>query len=221
MHIPARRERVFAFLVLFTICPRLTSQDRTEGILSHLDVTPLVSYRSSMSLAIQPLVPGTNPRVVLNSSPSYGLAVGVRIREGDLMELRWSRQDSQAEIQGGGIVISRSRMISNQFHCDFSHEYAIKHPTPWLRPFIVASVGATNFSSDVNSGSTYLSAGFGGGVKMFVSRHLGFRIQAEWLPAFVDTHGTAVCGSGCVVHFGGTLGSQAEIAVGPVFRFWP
>jgi hypothetical protein len=189
-------------------------------ILSRLDVTQLVSYRTRMSFAIQPMVPGTNPRVVLDGSPSYGLAVGVHIRKEDLMELRWSRQVSYTEIQGGGSVPSQGRMILNQFHCDFSHEYAIQHHAPWLRPFIIGGVGATNFSSKVNSGSTYFSAGLGGGVKLFVGRHLGFRIQAEWLPTFADTYGNAVCGSGCVVHFGGTLGSQAEISVGPVFHFW-
>ena len=66
--------------------------------------------------------------------------------------------------------------------------------------------------------SLFLPAG--GGVKVYFTRHLGLRIQAEWLPIVVNPGvGSFACGAGCVVRLSGTAVSQGEIAVGPMFRF--
>ena len=216
---PARVRFAIIYLTLLTLCTCLHAQDRDAPLPLTVDLTPIVSYGSRMSLAIQPVVPGTNPHVVVNASPGYGFAVGARIREGDLLEFRWSTQDSYIEIRDGRVAVPRSRMTLNQYYCDFTHEYVIRHPAPWLRPFIIASVGATSMASEANSGSIYFSAGIGGGVKLLVSHHLGFRIQAQWLSTLIDPHGTAICVSGCELHLTGTLGSQAELTVGPVLRF--
>ena len=217
MHIPASL-RLFAATLIFISVSRWAAAQERVSLVQSFEIMPFVSYRSKMSLAIQPVVPGTNPHVLLGASPGYGVGLGLRIREDDIIALKWSRQDSHADIQDGGVEVPRSRMRLNQFHCDFSHEYTFRHRTPWLRPLIVASVGATNVSTELNSGSTYFSVGLGGGVKFVLSPHLGFRMQAQWLPIFI-AHGTVVCGAGCVANLSGTLGSQAEVAVGPVLRF--
>jgi hypothetical protein len=210
---------VVIVLILPTISPRLMGQDRNASTVGPFDVTPIASYGSGMSFAMQPMVPGKNPRLVLNASPSYGFAFGARLREGDLIEFRWSRQDSYAEIRDASLAFPRTRITLNQLHCDFSHEYVIQHPAHWIRPFIIASVGATNMAAEATSGSNYLSAGIGGGVKLLVSRRVGFRFQVLWLSTLIDPHGIADCGSGCQMHFAGILGSQAELTLGPVFRF--
>ena len=215
---PARRRLVIIHLILLALCTYLQAQDRDGLLPVALDLTPIVTYGSRMSLPIQPVVPGTNPEVVVNASPGYGFALGARIREGDLLEFRWSTQDSYIEIRDGRVAVPRSRMTLNQFYCDFTHEYVIRHPAPWLRPFIIASVGATSMVPEANSGSIYFSVGIGGGVKFLVSRHLGFRIQAQWLSTLIDPHGTAIC-AGCALHLAGALGSQAELTVGPILRF--
>jgi len=39
-------------------------------------------------------------------------------------------------------------------------------------------------------------------------------------PVWVNPEVNAfICGAGCVVHLGGTISSQGEVAVGPVLRF--
>jgi hypothetical protein len=107
----------------------------------------------------------------------------------------------------------------NQFHGDFTHEYTIDEWAPWARPYVMLSVGATHISGASSSSFTRFSFGAGAGVKFFVGRHFGFRMQGEWLPIFVDPYGTVICGTGCVVHVGGTVSSQGEVTVGPLFRF--
>jgi len=113
----------------------------------------------------------------------------------------------------------RQRVILDQFHGDFSHEPLIEDWVSWARPFVLASIGATRVSSSTNINFTRFSFGIGGGVRFYASRHLGFKIQAEWLPVFVDPHVAFICGSGCIVRVGGTLRSQGEVFAGPILRF--
>jgi hypothetical protein len=212
--------RVFILgLLLLTLSATLAAQEPAIQKPCRFDLTPLVSYRTSMSFPIQPYVTGTNPRVVLDATPSYGFAFGVRLREDDVVEFRWARQDSHTHFEDAfpGSPIQNATL--DQFHGDFSHEYMVEDWRSWARPFVMLSVGASHVSGSPGASFTRFSFGMGGGVKFFAGRHLGFRIQAEWLPVLVDPYGVAVCGAGCVVHIGGTLSSQGEVAVGPIIRF--
>jgi hypothetical protein len=211
-----RPRLILAVFTLFAISQLLTAQESHQIDPGRFFITPIISYRSSMSFTIQPAVQGTSPRYVIDSGPAYGFSLGLRVRDDNVAEFRWSRQDSYAQIQDAGVAPSRTRLTLNEFHCDFSQEYVLGHRAPWARPFIMGSVGATVVSNGLNAGSTHFFVGIGGGIKFFMTPHLTFRMQAEWLPIFVDPQGTASCGPDC---FGGIFGSQAEIAVGPVFRF--
>jgi hypothetical protein len=183
------------------------------------DFTALVGYRTGISSLIQPQVEGSNARVVFDASPSYGLAFGVRLDEENLVEFRWARQDTYFHLEDTSQTSVRQRAILDQFHGDFTHEY-IFDDYPWARPFMIGSVGATHVSGASNSSFTRFSFGLGAGVKVFANRHLGFRVQAEWLPVWVDPEVKAfVCGGGCVVRLGGQLSSQGEITIGPLLRF--
>ncbi len=212
-------QRLLVYVFPLCICPLLTAQDNSESKPGLFDLTPLASYRSQMSVTFESSVPGRSSRVVLDASPAYGFAFGIRIREQDVIEMKWSRQYSKVEILDSSLTFARAQMTLNRFHCDFSHEYLLKHLALRPTPFIVASVGTTRMSNAVNSGSTNFSVGMGGGVKFFLSQHVGFRIQAEWLPTLVTMQGIAVCGDACIVHLSGTLASQGEVAIGPVLRF--
>jgi hypothetical protein len=217
--LPERRQLLIVALSFFTICPLLTAQDSTQPTTDRFEFTSLVGYRNGMRLTTQPGAQGTNPRFVIVAGPTFGFSFGVRIRDDDIAEFRWSRQDSYAQLQAANGAYPRSNLILDEFHCDFRREYVLGHRAPWARPFIMGSVGATNVSSGPSTASTHFSVGVGGGVKFFMNQHLAIRIQAEWLPTFVDPQGTVSCGPGCIAHLGGMFGSQVEIAAGPVFRF--
>lgn len=183
------------------------------------DFTPFIGYRTSISLPVQPDAAGTNSRVVINANPSYGVSFGFRLDEEDLIEMRWVRQDSSIRSEDITPALPRQRLLLDQFHGDFSHEYLVEKMPRWERPFVMASVGATHVSSTTDLDFTRFSFGIGGGVHLYASRYLGFKMQAEWLPILVDPHVSAFFGFGCVVHVGGALSSQGEVIVGPQLRF--
>jgi hypothetical protein len=208
-----------ASLLLIALSPSLSAQQQPEPKPLRFDFTPFIGYRTAISFPIEPHVTGTNPRVVLDASPSYGVSFGVRLQEDGLVEIRWARQDSYLHSEDATPSIPRQHLILDQFHGDFSREYIVDEWRPWARPFVLLSVGATHVSDSPDLHFTRFSFGIGGGVRFYPSRHLGFKIQAEWVPVLVDPHVAFICGSGCIVHVGGTLSSQGEVFVGPIVRF--
>jgi hypothetical protein len=187
----SRTGMLVVLFFLFSIA--ITAQDSPQLKPDRIDITPLVG-------------------------PAYGLAVGFRIRNEDLIEFRWTRQDSDAQVKRSNATLPASLGTTDWFHCDFSHEYVILNHRE-VRPYIVASVGATNIFSGSSYSSTHISVGVGGGVKFFVSRHLGFRMQAEWLPTFISPAQSLPCTAVCVVGAGGTVASQAQVTFGPIIHF--
>ena len=209
----------FATLLLIVLSPALSAQQQSESKPLRFDFTPFAGYRTSMSFSIEPHVSGTNPRLVLNASPSYGASFGVRLQEDGLVEVRWARQDSYIHSLDVAPQVPRQRLILDQFHGDFSREYLIEDWGPRAKPFVMLSVGATHVSSTPSTSFTRFSFGIGGGVRFYANRHFGFKVQAEWVPVLVDPQVAVICGGGCVVHVGSTLGSQGEILAGPIVRF--
>jgi hypothetical protein len=216
---PLRLRRIcFWCASLFLLAPFLHAQE-PEDKEARFESTPQAGYRTSVSFPIQPSVSGTNPRVVFDASPSFGFALGVRFHGDDMVEFRWARQDSYGHLEGVDQTAPRQHLTLNQFHGDFSHEYLIEDWAKWARPFVMLSVGATHISGNPTTSFTRFSFGGGGGIRFYKGRHFGFKLQAEWLPIFVEPYGTVICGSGCVVHVGGTASSQGEVTAGPIFRF--
>ena len=204
--------------VLFVSC-QLMAQDSSPIPRSHFELTPLVSYRSSMHFTTQTAVDQNGPQVALDSGIGYGFGFGFHVRPADVIEFRWMRQNSTTRVEDSSLGVPSVKTTVDQFHCDLSHEYIPKGRSFRFAPFIMASVGATNMNSELGLGSSHLSVGIGGGVKFFVSQHLGLRIHADWAPVFVGSRELALCGSACGLRLNGALGSQAEIALGPVLRF--
>jgi hypothetical protein len=206
-------------LLLIALSPALSAQQQTEPKPLRFDFTPFIGYRTSMSFPIEPHVSGTSPSVVIDASPSYGVSLGVRLQEDGLVEVRWARQDSYIRSQDTSPPIPRQRMILDQFHGDFSREYIVEEWRPWARPFVLLSVGATHISASTDNNFTRFSFGIGGGVRFYPSRHVGLKIQAEWLPVLVDPQVGFICGAGCIVHIGSSAGFQGEVFAGPILRF--
>jgi hypothetical protein len=212
-------QRLLYFGVTLLLIPAAAAQQPADTNRPSFDLTALFGYRTTVSFPLDPTVQGSNARIVFDSDPSYGFAAGMRFHDDDVIEFRWARQDSHAHLENVTLISSRQRITLDQFHGDFTHEYILDQWPKWARPFVMGSVGATHVSGNANTSFTRFSFGLGGGVKFFAGRHLGFRMQAEWLPILLNPHAAVFCGGGCIVHVGGTIGSQGEAVLGPFLRF--
>ena len=210
-----------ATIYLVALSSALNAQEPSQPKPLRYDFTLFMGYRTSMSFPLETHVTGTNPSVIVDASPSYGVSFGFRLpqRDEDLIEVRWARQDSYVHSKDITPQPSAQRILLDQFHGDFSHEPLIEDWPWWAKPYVLASVGVTHVSGSSTIDFTRFSFGIGGGIRLYATRHIGFKIQGEWLPVFADPQIAFVCGAGCIVHVGGAVASQGEVFAGPLFRF--
>jgi hypothetical protein len=215
IYLACRQWCVFALMIILS-SGRLASQTAADYQKPlRFDLTPLIGYRTRM---LFPTGHSPSPRLVLAAKPSYGMSIGVRLDEENLIEFRWARQDSHFHIRGS--AAPDKKVTLDQFHGDFTREFILEDGPHWARPFVLASAGATHVDGGIDSSFTRFSCGIGGGIKVYFTRHFGVRVQGEWIPVVVEPEVTSfVCGSGCIVRLSARMVSQGEIVVGPVFRF--
>ncbi len=208
-------------MLLFTavLAAQTAANEHRQHKPLRFDLTPLVGYRTSMSFPTVADGQESASHLVLAAKPSYGIAFGVRLDEEDLIELRWARQETHVHLEDGALS-STEKVKLDQVHGDFTHEYIPEEWPDWVRPFVMGSIGATHVGGGASSSFTRFSFGLGAGVKLYFTRHVGLRVQGEWLPVVVNPEVRSfVCGGGCIVLLSGSLVSQGEVAVGPVLRF--
>jgi len=215
-------------LTLIFLSRALTGYAQTAQGPLRFDFSGFVGYRTSVSFTgpeeeeVTPTGTGTafvTPKVVLDPSPSYGVSFGARINELDLIEMRWTRMNTTMRLERNFQTAFQQNVIVDQYHGDFTHEYIVENWPLQVRPYIMASIGATHVSGSVTRNFTRFSFGIGGGFKVMVNRNVGFRIQGEWLPIVIDPEVAVACGAGCVLRIRTQAASQGEFAVGPLFRF--
>jgi hypothetical protein len=217
------RSAVKSGLALILILRALTAQAQTQPKPLRFDFSVLGGYRTNVSFTgptdttVEPNT--TAPRIVIDPSPSYGFAFGARINEEDLIEVRWARMNSTMRLEQSFLTTFQQHVTVDQYHGDFTHEYILDNWPARVRPYIMASIGATHISGNVTRSVTRFSLGIGAGFKIFVNRNVGFRLQGEWLPIVVDPEVGLVCGAGCLLRIQTQVTSQGEFAAGPLFRF--
>jgi len=194
---------------------------QAESLIQTFEVTPFIGGRFGGTFEIQP-EGGAEIRASLKDATSFGVSAGVRFDDLSMIEFSWTRAKSGLRFGTGVNPLSTSLgdVTLNQFHGDFSREFVLDE-VKQIRPFLVASVGATHLGTS-NDGFTRFSFGLGTGLKVFLNSRLGIRMQAQWVPIWVDpeVRGFACGGAaGCIVVLSGKLTEQFQVNVGPVFRF--
>jgi opacity protein-like surface antigen len=131
-------------------------------------------------------------------------------------EVSWTDQPSSAyEVEVGGVTSEFFAMSIG--HLDGSVVYEFGAADARLRPFVFGGLGATFFRARDIPMETKLSAGLGGGAKLFPWPNIGLRAQIRYRPIWMnDEDSLTFCDP-----FGfcqSTL-RQFEFAGGVTFRF--
>jgi hypothetical protein len=213
--------RIIAFLLALGCTLPAAASAYAQGIeIQGFEITPFIGGRFGGTFEIQP-EGATEVRASLGDAVSFGVSAGVRFDDLSMIEFRWTRAKSPLEFETGVTppTTPLGDVTLNQYHADFTREFTLEE-VKGLRPFLMASVGATHVGA-ANDGFTRFSFGLGTGLKLFLNPRLGVRVEARWLPIWVDpeVNRFACGGGGCLVVLSGRLTQQFEVSVGPMFHF--
>jgi opacity protein-like surface antigen len=199
------------FLTLFGM--PVAAQERFE-------IQPFVGYKYGGGADVAGNVLGIK-RINIDSSLAYGVTATYNLSEFTGVEFLWNRQATNVTgaLYAGGTYPQKIGVTLDQFHGDFLLSFA-SHGMK-LEPFVLVGLGATDMHG-AGSSTTKFSFGVGGGVKYFVSRHLGFRIQARYTPTYLySTNGGVWCNwwGYCWVIPNDHFLQQGDVSAGVILRF--
>jgi hypothetical protein len=147
------------------------------------EVAPFVGFETSGSVPVTNSL--TVDRLRVNSGTSFGTFLDYRLTENAQAELLWNRNTTSFSERNAanGIYSKVFNSDIDQFH--FGLLYMRRNGEKKLRPFIAGGLGfAHNSNSGNNSDRTAFSYGLGGGVKYYLSRHVGLRGDARFVPTY-------------------------------------
>jgi hypothetical protein len=190
-----------------------SAQDRFE-------IQPFAGYKygGGVDVASNPL--GIH-RINVDSSVAYGVTATFNPTARLGLEFLWDRQPTNAtgKFSGGGTYPTKIGFTMDQYHGDFL--YSFTDHLSKLEPFLLVGFGASNMHGG-GSSTTKFSFGLGGGVKYFMTRHIGFRVQARYTPTYAySTSGGVWCNwwGYCWVVPNDHFIQQGDVTGGVVFRF--
>ncbi len=114
----------------------------------------------------------------------------------------------------------RPSITMDHYLVDFSHEFTTDEEYRILQPYVSVSLGAATMGAPASS-TTRFAFGFGSGLKVFPSKHYGFRLGVDYMPVVMSAElQRLVCvGGACSFALGGGIMNQFEVNLGPAFRF--
>ena len=187
-----------------------------------IEVTPMIGYRFGGSLQAVPGTGAGEPSVELElaDAAAFGVQLGYRVGEGEI-ELLYARQDTQLETAGlfTGAPVFDLALETWQV----GGTYLFGDDDARARPFVAVGLGLTRMLPEPAglSDENRFSASFGAGVKLWLGRHVGVRLEGRGFFTVLDSNSRTFCGTtqGCVIHTTGSELSQAEARAGLILRF--
>jgi len=189
------------------------------------EVTPFVGYETSASypifLSSGPI--GSDPvdRLRVNDSVAFGGFLDYSLTENFQPEFMWNRNNTSYSAHDvvTDSYVSAYHSVIDQFQ--FGGLFMFRSSEEKIRPYVAASAG---FTHDANGNSTpdrtEFSYSLGGGVKYYISRHVGLRGDLRYLPTYGNSSNGQYCAQfGCYYGNFWHYLNRGSFTGGIVFKF--
>jgi opacity protein-like surface antigen len=209
------RVTCFATAIIFLALCSCSASAQTR-----FEIQPFVGYKFGGGTDVGPNTLGLS-HIDIDSSIAYGVTATYNPSEHTGVEFLWNHQPTNASgaLVGGGTYPIKIGATLDQFHGNFLYSFA-GHESK-VEPFVLFGLGATDMHGD-GSSTTKFSWAVGGGLKYFVSRHVGFRVQARYVPTYLySTSGGVWCNwwGYCWVVPNDHFLNQGDVTGGVILRF--
>ncbi len=187
------------------------------------EVTPFVGYETNGSYPLNPTsttVTVNNLRI--NGATSFGTFIGYSLTPNAEFEFMWDRNlTSYSEQPAPGAAYVKAYNSSvDQYQ--FGALFTILGEEHKWRPYFAGSVGFTHeFNSGGNPTRVDFSYSIGGGVKYEITRHVGFRGDARYMPTYANSSLALYCDPffGCYTAKVSHYQHRGNFVGGLAFRF--
>jgi len=205
-----------AFLLLAANSAR--AQERFE-------VTPFVGYETSASYPVffTSGPTGSDPidRLRVNDSVAFGGFLNYSLSENFQSEFMWNRNNTSYSARDAVTDSYASAYHSVIDQYQFGGLFMFRSSEEKIRPYVAASVGFTHDANGNNTPDrTEFSYSLGGGVKYYLSRHVGLRGDLRYLPTYGSSSNGLYCGPfGCFYGRASNYLNRGSFTGGIVFKF--
>jgi len=210
-------------LAAVVLCLLATAPANAQWWENKWEITPFGGYETSGSYPVNPTsssVGVTELRV--NSAASYGGFVDYSLSRNFQAEFMFDRNNTSYSDRTFSDPTYTRAFTSNVNQFQFGGIYTLLGPAHRLRPYIAGSVGFTH-ETNGNSAPDRTDFGFsvGGGVKYELSRHLGLRADARFMPTYANASPGIFCDPffGCYTARVANFQERGNFVGGIIFRF--
>lgn len=173
-----------------------------------LEITPMGGYRFGGQVAT-----AAGEKLTFDESGSFALAVDFDFQHNKQIELFWSHQ--QTALSQNGATVFNTGIDCIQIGG------TVLYPQKGFTPYVAGGLGVTHFSpgSDYKP-ETRFSLSVGGGIKTFITKHIGLRLEGRGYATWFPDEGYIFCGGGgCNIAVSGDAIFQFEGLAGAIFLF--
>ncbi len=188
------------------------------------EIDPFVGYETSASYPVtfNNIPTGSDPidRLRVNGATAFGTFLDYRLTENFEPEFMWNRNNTSYDAHDllTNSYVSAYHSVIDQFQ--FGGIYMFRNSEVKLRPYVGASVGFTHDSNGSGTPNrTEFSYSLGGGVKYYLTRHIGFRADARYLPTYGSSSNELYCYFGCYYGSVSHYLNRGSFTGGLVFTF--
>ena len=203
---------------IFTLLFLTSSLARADAF----DITPFVGARAGGELNN---IDSNNQPVDLevdDGDLSFGFIFAIPVYQELRIEFLYSHQETQLEADSGFLSPSSkfSDIDIDYYHIGASWEWVYQN----IRPFIVTSIGATQFDPDepLLDDDTRFSYSLGGGVKLFIQKNLAVHLGGRFFSTYIEDQKHLHCNNNntfCFESDEDEYLDQFEATLGLTFRF--
>jgi peptidyl-prolyl cis-trans isomerase SurA len=166
--------------------------------------------------------------VKIPATLSFGLTAEYALKPWGSIEFLWSHQDTElrANLTAAGVALGDDARIThlNIDTFQLGGLWQSGDPLNRARLYVDLLIGVTILTPAPEFSSlTRLSASVGGGIKLYLTDHLGARLGLRWMPVYINStnSGYSTCSAfyGCYTYYGTNYLSQGDAAAALLMRF--
>lgn len=215
--------RIFLFVFLATSAVAAVAAPPAQAQQRDIEITPFAGFRwgGYVDLASGPQ---TYESYRFKDSVNYGGTLDVTLMPGFLPNLEgefmWNRQSTELSSFTNGEYQDVGSTKLDQYQ--FGLLYQFKPREARFHPFIVGGLGFENFHTNgVMPFSNRFAFNIGGGVKYFITSHIGLRAEVRYSPSQTTSYLATYCDPyyGCYQATSHNYLQQGQANLGVIIRF--